>query len=81
MINHVVLQELREELVLTLKVLFERSLCIISGTQPTSYPLFKKGEKSAAANYRPISLACILCKVMEYINVVKYLNSDGPMYD
>ena len=47
-------------------------------------PIFKKGEKSAAANYRPISPTCILCKVMEHIiasNVVKHLDSNGLMYD
>ena len=30
-------------------------------------PIFKKGDKSSAANYRPISLTCILCKVLEHI--------------
>lgn len=30
-------------------------------------PLYKKGEKSHAANYRPISLTCILCKVFEHV--------------
>ena len=30
-------------------------------------PVFKKGSKSAAGNYRPVSLTCILCKVMESI--------------
>ena len=47
-------------------------------------PIFKKDEKSAAANYRPISLTCILCTVMEHIiasNVVKHLDSNGLMYD
>ena len=28
-------------------------------------PIFKKGSKTAAGNYRPISLTCIICKVME----------------
>ena len=27
----------------------------------------KKGEKYEAVNYRPISLTCICCKIMEYI--------------
>ena len=59
-------------------------LCLISGTQPTSHPYSKKVKKSAAANYRPISLTCILCKVMEHIiasNIVKHLDSHGLMYD
>ena len=29
--------------------------------------LFKKGDKSLAGNYRPVSLTCILCKVLESI--------------
>ena len=28
-------------------------------------PIFKKGSKNIAANYRPISLTCVLCKLME----------------
>ena len=30
-------------------------------------PLFKKGNRSEASNYRPVSLTCIICKVMERI--------------
>ena len=47
-------------------------------------PLFKKGDKSLAANYRPISLTCILCKVLEHIlasNIVKHLDGQGILYD
>ena len=70
-IKPVVLQELKEEMASMLKLFFERSL--ESGTVPSIWtsanfsPLFKKGDKSTAANYRPISLTCILCKVMEHI--------------
>ena len=49
-------------------------------------PVFKKGNKSLAANYRPISLTCILCKVLEHIlasnsNIVKHLDGQGILYD
>ena len=30
-------------------------------------PVFKKGDKHQASNYSPISLTCILCKVLEKI--------------
>ena len=87
-IKPVILQELRVELAPIIKVLFERSL--ESGAVPLIWnsanvsPIFKKGDKSTAANYRPISLTCILCKVMEHIiasNLVRHLDSNGLMFD
>ena len=42
-----------------------------SGIVPESWKigqitaLFKKGKKNSAANYRPVSLTSIICKVME----------------
>ena len=30
-------------------------------------PIFQKGDKTEPANYHPISLACVLCKVLEHI--------------
>ena len=47
-------------------------------------PVFKKGDKSLSSNYRPISLTCILCKVLEHIlasDIVKHLDGQGLMYD
>ena len=71
-----------------LKVFFERSLQSSAVSHiwnsANASPIFKTGEKSAAANYRPISLTCILCKVMEHTiasNIVKHLDSHGLMYD
>ena len=87
-IKPVILQELRVDLAPIIKVLFERSL--ESGAVPLIWnsanvsPIFKKGDKSTAANYRPISLTCILCKVMEHIiasNLVRHLDSNGLKYD
>ena len=40
-------------------------------------PIHKKSNKSDPVNYRPISLTCILCKVMEHIilsNMWKHLH-------
>ena len=39
-------------------------------------PVFKKGSKSSAGNYRPVSLTCVICKIMESIirdAIVKHL--------
>jgi hypothetical protein len=30
-------------------------------------PVYKKGQKSLAENYRPISLTAVCCKAMEHI--------------
>ena len=47
-------------------------------------PLFKKGGKSIASNYRPISLTCILCIVLEHKfapNLVAHLDFHQLLYD
>ena len=47
-------------------------------------PIYKKGEKYKAINYRPVSLTCILCKQMEHIiasQYMKHLNSTGQLYE
>ena len=82
------LRELREEIAPIFKVIYDRSL--VTGKLPADWmkanvmPVFKKGDKSLASNYRPISLTCILCKVLEHIiasNIAKHLDRQGLMYD
>ena len=70
-IRPIVLKELSLEIAPIIQLVFERSLA--TGELPSDWtkanvsPIFKKGDKSDRANYRPISLTCILCKVMEHI--------------
>ena len=86
-IKPLVLKELRKEITPVIQVIFERSL--ETGQLPKDWtsarvsPLFKKGDKSDPANYRPISLTCILCKVMEHIvasNLSQHLNRNNVLY-
>ena len=47
-------------------------------------PVFKKGNKHNAINYRPISLTCILCKIMEHIiasSMMDHLENNNILYD
>jgi len=52
-------------------LIFQKSLD--SGQLPSDWtkanvsPQFKKGNTSDPANYRPISLTCVLCKLLEHI--------------
>ncbi len=45
----------------------------MTGTLPEDWlkanitPIFKKGNRNLAENYRPVSLTCICCTVMEHI--------------
>ena len=83
-----VLKELHSEIAPILQTIFQVSLN--SGTLPDDWtnarvtPIYKKGDKAAASNYRPISLTCICCKLMEHIvtsNLVKHLNTNNILYD
>ena len=83
-----VLKELHHEISPILQVIFQVSLN--SGILPNDWtkarvsPIFKKGDKAAASNYRPISLTCICCKLMEHImtsNLVKHLNEHNILFD
>ena len=64
-----ILKELADIIAGPIAALFNCSLQL--GEVPSDWkkanisPIFKKGSKSMAANYRPISLTAVLCKLME----------------
>ena len=66
-----VLKECSSEIAPVLTYIFNESLA--QGAVPDDWrqanvaPVFKKGEKYDAANYRPVSLTCICCKTLEHI--------------
>ena len=69
-------------------LLFEKSLK--TGQLPSEWtkaqvcPLYKKGDKTDPANYRSISLACILCKVMEHViasNISRHITQHNILFE
>ena len=68
-----VLKQLAKSISPILTLIFRKSYD--TGTVPRDWqkanvvPVYKKGKKSMAGNYRPISLTCIVCKTMEHIIV------------
>jgi hypothetical protein len=64
-----VLKELGMELARPLSKIFKKS--IDTGIVPSDWrsaevtAIFKKGTKSEPGNYRPVSLTCIVCKILE----------------
>ena len=66
-----VLKEMADVLAKPLTTLFQSSLD--TGKVPQDWktasvcPVYKKGEKYLAENYRPVSLTCITSKIMEHI--------------
>ena len=76
-----VLKELATELVPIFAHLFQ--LSIDSGDIPKEWtlanisPLLKKGDRSLACNYRPVSLTCVPCKLLVHIvcsNIMAHLD-------
>jgi hypothetical protein len=66
-----ILFEARQELAPVITIIFKQSL--ETGKLPEDWlkanvtPVYKKGDKSNVENYRPISLTCVCCKIMEHI--------------
>ena len=76
-----VLKELTTELGPVFAHLFQQSMD--TGEIPKEWslanicPLFKKNDRSLACNYRPVSLTCVPCKLLEHIvcsNIMAHLD-------
>ena len=83
-----VLKELAEQLSKPLSELFQHS--ITTGDVPhqwkkaTVAPVFKKGDRNSAANYRPVSLTAVCCKLCEHIiakSIVEHLEKNNLLTD
>ena len=79
-IQPIVLKGLQSEISSIIQLIFERLLA--TGEVPSDCtkanvsPIFKMGVKCDPANYMPISLTCVLCKVTGHIivsNLTKHL--------
>jgi hypothetical protein len=47
-------------------------------------PIYKKGDRSSAANYRPVSLTSVCCKTLEHIicsSIMKHLEQNNILTD
>jgi len=82
------LKELAEELAPIFSVLFQASLnqAKIPHDWKSAFitPIYKKGDRCDASNYRPVSLTSITCKLLEHIihsNVINHLLSNNVLSD
>ena len=82
------LSELSDQLAPPLTIIFNKS--IESGIVPEDWRqasvalIFKKGEKYRPSNYRPVSLTCICCKLLEHIvvrSLMEPLENNKILYD
>ena len=85
-----VLKELASKLGPVFAHLFQQSIDMGMGEIPKEWclanicPLFKKGDRSLACNYRPVSLTCVPCKLLEHIvcsNIMAHLDEHKLLSD
>ena len=66
-----ILKEFKEDIAPILQVIFQQSLD--TGVVPEDWKtanvvgVFKKGDRHQPSNYRPVSLTCVSCKLLEHI--------------
>ena len=75
------LKEIAFQIAPSLAVVFQASInqCKLPADWKVAHvvPVYKKGVKSSPNNYRPISLTCLCCKILEHIvysNIFIHLN-------
>ena len=82
-----ILKELQDDIAPILTEIFDHSYQ--TGEIPSIWrtanicPIFKKGKKFEAVNYRPVSLTCISCKIMEHIitsHIMNHADANNIMY-
>lgn len=82
------IRECKDELVLPLKLIFNKSLC--DKRVPSLWkranvtPIFKKGKKSEPGNYRPISLTSVISKILEKIlreKITSFVEKHNLIFD
>ena len=83
-----ILKECTTQIAPILTTLF--SLSLKTGKIPDDWryasvcPAFRKGDKNNPINYRPISLTCIICKLLEHVvtsSIMKHLEYNNILYD
>ena len=83
-----ILKETAKEIAPMLQLFFQASLD--QGQLPKEWktanvvPIFKKGEKSKAENYRPVSLTSVTCKMLEHIvcsSIMRHLDMHKILHD
>ena len=83
-----ILRECADEMAPILTAIFTRS--IETGMVPEDWrqanisPVFKKGQRYEAANYRPVTLRSLSCKLIEHVivnNVMKHLDTHQILTD
>lgn len=86
--NTTVLKGLKDGIIKPLTIIYRKSL--EDSEIPTDWrlanvtPIFKKGSKADAGNYRPISLTCYGSKIMERIikeKLTQYIEENKIIYD
>lgn len=79
-----VLHEIAGNISLPLSIIFKTSLQTMSLPKEWKHAnitaIFKKGKKTSPSNYRPVSLTCIICKILESIirdAIIKHMNDNN----